>query len=56
MFPLKTSSRQARDYFLHQPWLISFSFIILLALWLGLGDSIAVCGSSALEACRRIGS
>lgn len=49
MFPLKTSSRQARDYFLHQPWLISFSFIILLALWLGLGDSNAEEPQTAME-------
>ncbi|WP_188005975.1 multidrug efflux RND transporter periplasmic adaptor subunit VexE [Vibrio cholerae] len=49
MFPLKTSSRQARDYFLHQPWLISFAFIILLALWLGLGDSNAEEPQTATE-------
>lgn len=49
MFPLKTSSFKARDYFLHQPWLISFAFIILLALWLGLGNSNAKEPKTAAE-------
>lgn len=37
MFPVKTSVRQVRDYFLHQPWLISLFFIVVLVVWLGLG-------------------